>query len=293
MPNPAESPQDVRAAFLSEQRHRNDQIVMMAKSRPENHDIQNLARAALADPEMSFEEYGQRYMAIVARGVEPLGWGMFNEAGNTGVSAGPGAFRSSGHGADFVTAASDMLVMRAGIRIEKPHAGVRDVQRMALSDIMRASISRAGRREDFSGNSRSALVKAALSTSDFPAILENTLGKALRAGYETEPATFEAWTRRVLVPDFKEQSRVLLGSAPALLPVAEGGEYTFGSMDEDKSVPYTVGKYGRLVQLTWEALINDDLGAFLRITQAMGQAASRAEGDTVYGTFADRAGIPI
>ncbi|TBW92976.1 Mu-like prophage major head subunit gpT family protein, partial [Xanthomonas citri] len=89
--------------------------------------------------------------------------------------------------------------------------------------------------------------------------------------------------------DFKQQSRVLLGSAPELLLVPEGGEYAFGRMDEDKSVPYSVKKFGRLVQLTWEALVNDDLGAFLRITQAMGQAAARAEGDAVYATFADNA----
>ncbi|EFF49132.1 conserved hypothetical protein [Xanthomonas citri pv. aurantifolii str. ICPB 10535] len=198
--------------------------------------------------------------------------------------------RSTSAGAgDFVSAASDALVIRAGVRIESPHPGVREIQGMALSDIMRASLSRSGRADAFGANTRGDLVRAAMSTSDFPAILENTLGKALRAGYAAEPATYENWTRRVLVPDFKQQSRVLLGSAPELLLVPEGGEYAFGRMDEDKSVPYSVKKFGRLVQLTWEALVNDDLGAFLRITQAMGQAAARAEGDAVYATFADNA----
>lgn len=282
-----ESNAAARTEIMDAIRVRNEEILALGAPYTGNPAVQAIINRSLVDPTVSVERFGSEILAALAHGAEPLnaGAGVVAGSAHSSLSFG-GVHRGAG---DFVEAASDMLVLRAGIRVEKPHAGVRDVQGMALSDVMRASISRAGRSEGFTGNSRSALVKAAMSTSDFPAILENTLGKALRAGYETEPATFEAWTRSVLVPDFKQQSRVLLGSAPALLPVAEGGEYTFGSMDEDKSVPYTVGKYGRLVQLTWEALVNDDLGAFLRITQAMGQAASRAEGDTVYGTFAENA----
>ncbi len=112
----------------------------------------------------------------------------------------------------------------------------------------------------------------------------------MRAGYETEPATFTAWTRHVRVKDFKPQSRVLLGSAPELRTVLEGAEYEYGAIDEDKAVPYAVQKFGRMVQLTWETLVNDDLDAFLRMTQAMGQAALRVEADNIYNTFLQNSG---
>jgi hypothetical protein len=134
------------------------------------------------------------------------------------------------------------------------------------------------------------MIKAAMTTSDFPLILENALGKMLRAGFENEPRSHEAWTRFVTVEDFREQKRPILGSAPELLPVLEGAEYTYGSLDEDRAVPYTVGKFGRMVRLTWEALINDDLSAFARMTAALGQAAARAEADKIYAPFADNAG---
>ncbi|NJC50286.1 UNVERIFIED_ORG: ATP-dependent protease ClpP protease subunit/phage major head subunit gpT-like protein [Xanthomonas campestris] len=271
-------------------RARNTEILAIAEPHLGNGEIRAYVDNVLASADMSvsLDQVGRGILAIMGRHSEPLG-------GYLGVAAGSTASavtNSSAHrsGADFVNAASDALALRAGIRVAKPHPGARDVQGMALSDIMRASLSRSGRSDGFGANTRGDLVRAAMSTSDFPAILENTLGKALRAGYETEPATYETWTRRVLVPDFKQQSRVLLGSAPQLLPVPEGGEYALGSMEDDKSVPYSVKKFGRLVQLTWEALVNDDLGAFLRITQAMGQAAARAEGDAVYATFADNAG---
>jgi phage major head subunit gpT-like protein len=52
-------------------------------------------------------------------------------------------------------------------------------------------------------------------------------------------------------------------------------------MDED-STSYVVEKFGRIVALTWETLVNDDLNAFLRVQPALGQAARRKEADTVY-----------
>ncbi|HEL4163319.1 Clp protease ClpP [Stenotrophomonas maltophilia] len=281
-PNPAS-----HADFLAAQRARNDEIAGLSRSFPLNPEVQSLARVALADPGMSIDRFRADMLAALGRGSEPLGGGHGN-----GIRVAFGG-HSGGTGSDFVGAASDALVIRAGIRIENPHAGARDIGGMSLSDIMRACVSRGGRWADTSTGGRSALVRAAMSTSDFPAILENTLGKALRGGYESEPATYQAWTRRVLVPDFKEQSRVLLGSAPELLLVPEGADYTLGSMDEDKSVPYKVSKFGRIVQLTWEALVNDDLSAFLRITQAMGQAAARAEGDAVYRTFSESDGAGV
>jgi hypothetical protein len=93
----------------------------------------------------------------------------------------------------------------------------------------------------------------------------------------------------VPVRDFKTQTRPILGSAPGLLQVLEAGEYTEGSMDED-SATYKVSKFGRIVALTWETLVNDDLGAFLRVQPALGQAARRKEADDTYALFALNAG---
>ena len=69
----------------------------------------------------------------------------------------------------------------------------------------------------------------------------------------------------------------------------EHGEYTEGPMDED-STSYRIAKFGRIVSLTWETLVNDDLSAFLRVQPALGRAARRVEADTVYALFALNAG---
>lgn len=281
----AAAPSDV----ITQLRDRNQEIAAYGECWKDRPAVQAIITAALIDPTVTTELVRARVLNALGRDAEPLGSIMYGGPDPVTVSSFSARHSEDSRRADFVAAASDALAIRAGIRIAKPHAGVRDVQGMGLADMMRASLNLQGQYS--AGHfSRGELIKATMSTSDFPAILENSLNKALRSGYEAEPATYEAWTRRVLVPDFKAQSRVLLGSAPELLQVHEGGEYTYGSMEDDKSVPYSVKKFGRLVQLTWEALVNDDLGAFLRMTQALGQAAARAEGDAVYNTLLDNSG---
>src|SRR5581483_1208148 len=254
-------------------KERNAEILQISQPYMGQPSIQAAAIAALADPAVTVDQYRARALELVGRECTP----------SMSVIA------TEDRATDFVAAVSDALAIRAGIQIAKPHPGMRDVQGMSLSEIVRVCVGRAGKVLDSMRPGRD-IIRAAMSTSDFPAILENSLGKALRTGFEAEPRTFEAWTSKATVRDFKPQSRVILGSAPDLLQVAEGGEYKQGSMDDDKAVPYSVVKFGRLVQLTWEAMVNDDLGAFLRITQAMGQAAARAESDMVYATFAENSG---
>ncbi|GGA70664.1 hypothetical protein GCM10011521_05940 [Arenimonas soli] len=280
-----------KAADFQALRTRNEGIIFAARSFAHVEGVQDLAMAALSDTDASLEDFQAKVMALAGKDISPLAQVFsLDSAANRDLS---NARFSGGNpaGSDFVLAVSDAMLIRAGIAVEKPHAGARDVMGMGLQEVMRNCVARSGGQGNWAGgDSRRSFVRAALSTSDFPAILENSLGKALRTGYEAEPATFEAWTRKVLVPDFKEQSRVILGSAPSLKKVLEGAEYEYGPMDEDKSLPYKVDKFGRMVQLTWETLVNDDLGAFVRIVQAMGQASLRAEADLIYQTFAANAG---
>lgn len=119
------------------------------------------------------------------------------------------------------------------------------------------------------------------TTSDFPYILANVANKSLRMGYEQAPRTFLPFCRRVNLPDFKQASRVQLGEAPALNEVNENGEFTYGTIGEGREV-YQLATYGRIVAISRQAIINDDLNAFTRIPQLMGNAAANLESNTVY-----------
>ena len=120
------------------------------------------------------------------------------------------------------------------------------------------------------------------STSDFASIFANVANKRMRAGYDENRGTYTQWARRAPnAPDFKNISLVQLSGAPDLLKTNEHGEFTYGTM-KDGGVSYALVTYGRMVSLTRQAIINDDLRAFERLVSAFGASSSRLENRLVY-----------
>ena len=135
------------------------------------------------------------------------------------------------------------------------------------------------------GMTRHQIAKAALhTTSDFPAVLENVIGKSLRDRYEMAPRTFLNLANQSTLPDYKEVSRAQLGEAPKLDKVLEGGEYTYGTTG-DAAEKYNLVKYGKILAVTAETIINDDLDAFTRVPAMMGAAAGQLESDLFWAHF--------
>lgn len=131
---------------------------------------------------------------------------------------------------------------------------------------------------------------AFMQTGDFPFILANVAGKRLRAGYEESPRTFTPWASRGTAPDFKQMSIVSLGSAPNLELVAEGASFKTGSLPESREV-YNLVTYGKILPITRQAIVNDDLRAFSRIPQLQGAACARLENVVVYGILTANANM--
>lgn len=96
------------------------------------------------------------------------------------------------------------------------------------------------------------------------------------------PRTFSLFCRQVLATDFKSMHRVQLGEAPQLLEVGESGEFKRGTLGESKE-SYRVKTYGRVVAITRQTLINDDLDAFTRIPAMYGNSIAQLESDVVWG----------
>jgi phage major head subunit gpT-like protein len=119
-------------------------------------------------------------------------------------------------------------------------------------------------------------------TSDFTGILANVANKRLRQGYDENPGTYMRWARQAPdLPDFKSITVAQLGAMPDLLAVNEAGEIKYGSF-RDGAETYNLTTYGRIVSLTRQAIVNDDLRAFDRIVAGFGAAAARLENRTVY-----------
>ena len=128
-------------------------------------------------------------------------------------------------------------------------------------------------------------------TSDFPSLFANVANKRLRGAYDENPGTYALWARRAPnAPDFKSIQVTSLSGAPALLQTNEHGEFKYGSMSDGKEA-YQVITYGRIVSLTRQAIINDDLRAFDRLVTAFGFSARRLENRLVYSQLTDNANM--
>lgn len=169
----------------------------------------------------------------------------------------------------------------------------RQYRGMTLMDMARESIEAAGGSTRSLSRREIAVIALNLdrdmqgrtgmqSSSDFPQILAGTVNRTLRTAYGLQPRTFTGWARESTAPDFREVARTQLSESAAFKQINPGGEYkmlTFG----DSAEKYSLSKFGGIVAITWESIINDDLGAFDRIPLALAAEAAAIEGDIVYG----------
>jgi hypothetical protein len=119
-----------------------------------------------------------------------------------------------------------------------------------------------------------------MSSGDFSYILQNVMNKTLRAMYDLQPRTFLPWSRKTTSNDFKNILRTQLSDIK-LAKVQEGGEYSFATVS-DSGETYKVAKYGKIVNIDWEAIVNDDLSAFSRIPTLLAAAVAQMQGDLMY-----------
>jgi hypothetical protein len=118
-----------------------------------------------------------------------------------------------------------------------------------------------------------------MGTSDFPVLLGNAAGRVLLQSFDEAPAVLKQVARLNNLPNFKPRTVLRLPSgAPSLEKVNELGEFTHGGIDE-ASNGWSLTTYGRIVRLSRQALINDDLSAFAGLLTEFGRSAARRESD--------------
>ncbi|PPD10277.1 MAG: hypothetical protein CTY36_00350 [Methylocystis sp.] len=132
--------------------------------------------------------------------------------------------------------------------------------------------------------------RAGMSTSDFSNLMANVATKRLRDAYSAIPQAWRQLGRQSNSPDFKTKSVVALSSQPSFEKVVEGAEFKYGKFS-DAGESYALATYGKIVPITRQALINDDLGAFNRLPSMMGRSAAELENQVVWGTFSANANM--
>ena len=145
---------------------------------------------------------------------------------------------------------------------------------------------------DFTPTKRRYILEegGAETISDFQNLFATVLDRQLLAKYKIQTPAWRSYTKVGTQRDFRAQNILgLFGLQSSLSQVPELGEYKAGKLIDGK-VACSVLKYGRVFPLSWEVLINDDLGAFSDVADRLANAALRSEYRAAANLFVDSSG---
>lgn len=173
----------------------------------------------------------------------------------------------------FARAAGEALYCRANPSVT-PSDAAREFMGLSVIELGRTILGRAGVLT--TGMSPSAIVERMLTTSDFPAILGDTVDRSLRAGYQAAPSALKAVARKSTARDFRRKTKLQISEAPTLEKVNEAGEFKYGALHDAKE-SYGIFTFGKVIAVTRQLLVNDDVGAFTDMSAKWGEAAADFE----------------
>lgn len=184
-------------------------------------------------------------------------------------------------------AAADALVMRGGVSIEKPSEGARELMGMSLRDFAIEALEKSGEKGLLRMSADELFGKLTRSyfnpTAAFPAILDTAINKAYVEGHRTAAVTFDKWTKKGTLKDFKtHDNNYLAGPAGEFLEVPEGGELKHDTPSDEKKPTRKLKTYGRQFTMTRQAFINDDIDFLSKIPAKYATAARKTQNKQVY-----------
>lgn len=182
---------------------------------------------------------------------------------------------------EFRRDAADGLLLRGGVEVEKATEGANQFSHMTLRDLAIECLERAGV-SSARRMSSDDLLQEIFSrqyynpTAAFPTILDNAINKAYVQGHRTAAVTFDKWTRKGSLKDFKiHDNNYLAGPVGDFLEVPEGGELKNDIPTDAKLPTRRIKTYGKQFTLSRQAFINDDIDLVTRIPARYAAAARR------------------
>lgn len=204
----------------------------------------------------------------------------------------PVGSRMTGDEADnFRAAAVDAMLMRAGVEVQNPARGAEEMRGYSLRDLAIECMARDGMGSTTSllRMSKDDLWNEACRqffnpTAAFPAILDNAIRKNIVQMYQQIPTTFQLWTAKGSVTDFKptKDHSYLAGGAGEFKRVGENGELKADTPKTDLLPQRQIDTWGRQFSMTRQAFINDDVGFITEVPGLYAMSAKRTINKQVY-----------
>lgn len=231
------------------------------------------------DVECTAEAAAKKILAVMAKDVTPVGATHIQTVADERDKR--------------IEAQAVALMVRAGVADDKVRqAAARSPFRgHRLMDLARASLERAG--VSTAGMDQMQIVGAAFTQtgSDFPILLENAMHKTLLASWAIAPDTWARFCARGSVSDFRDHPRYRVGSLGNLDELDEVGEFRNKAIPDGERAKIRAGTKGNIINLSRQAIVNDDLGAFIGLAAMLGRSAKRTIEADVYKMLALNGGL--
>lgn len=182
---------------------------------------------------------------------------------------------------EFRRDAAEGLLLRGGVQLETPANGAAKFAAMTLRDLAIECMERAGIAGARYMSNDDLLQEICTRqyfnpTAAFPTILDNAIQKAYVEGHRTVPVTFDQWTKKGSLKDFKtHDNNYLAGPVGEFLEVPEGGELKNDIPTDAKRPTRKIKTYGKQFTLSRQAIINDDIDLVTRIPARYAAAARK------------------
>lgn len=145
-------------------------------------------------------------------------------------------------------------------------------------DIIRATYTAEGRDAPVDVN---AMIRGGFSTIGLPTALGNAANKLAMEAYRQAAPTWRSFAAIKSANNFKQHTGIRITDIGALEELAPAGEIKHGTLEES-TYPYSIATYAKMLKLSRQAMIDDDLGLFNDIATGFGRGAARKLSDLVY-----------
>lgn len=179
-----------------------------------------------------------------------------------------------------VAAMADALLTRVDPS-HKPKDDARQFVGLSVVEIARECLGGQGIHAARGLSPHEVISRAVHGKGDFPQVITEIGQTFLKARYAASRPALQRVASKNILPDFRAVKVVELSEFPDLLPVTEFGEHKAATYTEGPVESMRVYSFSRTFGMSFEMMVNDNLGAFLRIEKDMLAAAFRKEAEVL------------
>ena len=160
----------------------------------------------------------------------------------------------------------------------------RDLRCTNLVDLAAHALTVAGQdRNSYQNNDQ--MIRAAFSVASLSNILGDSIGKTLVDAYQEATSSWKSFCHIGDCSSFRDHKGVRPAAIASLDVVGAGGMIKNGNLSEEDSFTFRVDSYAKVLTITRQTMVNDDLGFLSDMAPMLGQAAGRSLNDLLWSTI--------